>query len=793
MRARRPRPTTAAIRPGLATFASLVRLGRGAAVPRPGPGLVLLVVLGLILGGLPTAAGATPRTPEGELTTGEPRWRVPRRNDHPDARVRDRYIVVLKEDADPRAVATELARAHGLAVRHLYRRAFTGFSARVPVQALGRLARDRRVLAIELDQLDQLAAQTLPTGVDRINADLNATARIDGRDERVGVDVAVLDSGVGPHPDLNVVGGTDCTGAGGFDDDNGHGTHVAGIVGALDNDIGVVGVAPGARIHAVKVANRDGKATRADVLCGLDWVTDRGDVIDVANLSLGGGGVDTPNCGRVGLFVDVYHSAYCRAVEAGVTVVVSAGNNCTDAKNQIPAAYDEVITVSALADYDGQPGGRGATRQDNCKRTGEDVDQPDDSLAVFSNFGADVDLAAPGVGIRSTVPVAINGSGLASMDGTSMATPHVAGAAALHIARNGRVGPAAVKQALLAQREAAFMPGDPDDRSEGIVRVGAPTLGLSPRGGTVGRKVLVTLDGYRAFDTVDVRWYNGTRVVMTRSVPTDANGDGFVGVTVPLGARGGHKVEGVGRSGTAFASFVVGPSLTLGPTRGGTGTQFTVTLNGYWPAETVTIKWYNGTAATTLKTVTTDINGSATVSGLVATGPNGSHKVEGAGSRGSTASATFSFCDPTPWQPHCFVVDPNPPVAATAVGGPDPADEERDRTGRDAETKHDRNLAAAPPAAPNELRATERRGAVELRWTDNADDERGYRVYRRTVGERGERGDWERVGDDLAADATAYRQRRGLAAGATYEYAVVAVNAAGESDRSDRVRVTMPD
>jgi subtilisin len=382
------------------------------------------------------------------------------------AQSKERVIVVLRDDvADPAAVAQELGRAHGFTASHIYTAAVKGFAAEVPAQAIPGLRRNRRVAFVDPDLEVQTFAQTLPTGVDRIDADTNTTARIDGGDQRVDVDVAVIDTGSGPHVDLNVGGGKDCTGKGSYADDNGHGTHVAGIVGALDNGSGVVGVAPGARIWSIKVLNSAGSGYWSWIICGIDYVTQNAGVIEVANMSFGGSGTEGTSCSSSSLRL-----AICNSVNAGVTYVAAAGNSASNANTFVPATYPEVITVSALADFNGQPGG-GAPP--TCR---SDVD---DTFADFSNYGADVDLAAPGVCILSTWL----GNSYATLSGTSMASPHVAGAAALYIAANGRVGPAAVKSGLQSAREQTHMAGDPDGIDEGIVNVGssvAPTPTTTP-------------------------------------------------------------------------------------------------------------------------------------------------------------------------------------------------------------------------------------------------------------------------------------------------------------------------
>jgi subtilisin len=192
-------------------------------------------------------------------------------------------------------------------------------------------------------------------------------------------------------------------------DDNGHGTHVAGTAAALDNKIGVVGVAPGARLWAVKVLNRNGSGTMSDVIKGVDYVTANASFIEVANMSLGGGNSAALN------------AAIAKSAAKGVVYAVAAGNSNADAANTSPANSDHVLCVSAIVDTDGKCGGAGLG-------TGYGAD---DTRASFSNFGSVVDIAAPGVNILSTY---IGSTYVDGWSGTSMASPHVAGAAALYMA-----------------------------------------------------------------------------------------------------------------------------------------------------------------------------------------------------------------------------------------------------------------------------------------------------------------------------------------------------------------------
>lgn len=369
------------------------------------------------------------------------------------------YIVVLDEGADLTGVLAA-HRALGADVFHVYRYALSGYAARMPALVAAAIAADPRVDFVEQDRVVTAWAQTLPTGINRIDADISPTARINGTDERVNVDVAVIDTGVDlDHPDLNVytAGAKNCVGLlalRGADDDNGHGSHVAGTIGALDNNSGVVGVAPGARIWPVKVLNFLGVGSVSNIVCGIDYVTSKASQIEVANMSLGGSGSDDGNCGNSNR--DSEHRAICASVAAGVTYVVAAGNDSDDAENYAPASYDEVITVSALADFNGQPGGGAPS---TCR---SDID---DTFASFSNYGADVDVIAPGVCIYSTS----SGGGYATLSGTSMASPHVAGAAALYKALNPGASPAQVKQALQAAGNLNWSNADDGDEIKEVL------------------------------------------------------------------------------------------------------------------------------------------------------------------------------------------------------------------------------------------------------------------------------------------------------------------------------------
>lgn len=229
-------------------------------------------------------------------------------------------------------------------------------------------------------------SQVLPWGIDRVEADL-----VWGTTTGDPIKVAIVDTGIDlAHPDLkdNIKGGYNAINPWQLaNDDNGHGTHVAGIVAAANNTIGVVGVGPNIDLYAVKVLDRRGSGYLSDVIEGLDWAIQNG--MQVVNMSLG-----------TSSDIQSFREAVQRVNAAGIVQVVAAGNN-SGGSVSYPAAYPEVIAVSAT--------------------------DSSDNIAYFSSVGSAVDLAAPGVSIYS----AYKSSTYKTLSGTSMATPHVTGTAAL--------------------------------------------------------------------------------------------------------------------------------------------------------------------------------------------------------------------------------------------------------------------------------------------------------------------------------------------------------------------------
>lgn len=357
-----------------------------------------------------------------------------------------RYIVILKPGTDAGSVARAHARL-GARTRFVYRSALRGYAAEIPRSKLAVLRRDPRVASIGLDRPVRIAAQTTPTGVRRIGATKAGSGG--------GVNVAVIDTGIDTgHPDLaaTIAGGYNCTSANtsAYSDFNGHGTHVAGIIAAVNDSAGVRGVAPGAKLWAVRVLDQAGNGTYGEIICGLDFVDDHspanGGTIKIANLSFEADGGDDGDCGFFN--GDGIHQAICALVAHGVTVIVAAGNGVAgvgrDIKLVSPASFDEVLTVSALSDSDGAPCGLGPS----TSWTGDDVFAPFSNYATLQADKAHM-IAAPGVDIVSTK---LNG-GVEEMSGTSMAAPHVSGAAARYLASHPSASPSDVRAALRAGGE----------------------------------------------------------------------------------------------------------------------------------------------------------------------------------------------------------------------------------------------------------------------------------------------------------------------------------------------------
>jgi hypothetical protein len=279
------------------------------------------------------------------------------------------------------------------------------------------------------NRLALAVGESVPTNMKRIGATDGTSVY-----KPANVGIAILDTGVdSTHHDLNVVDAKNCVTPGASaDDDNGHGTGIAGVVAAKNNGNGTIGVAPGSWLVSVKVADATGYVDFADAICGIDWIGKwTAWIVKVATLSFGGPGVDDGLCGLVNN--DALHAAICKASNRGVTFVASAGNEAMSFTSKVPASYSEVLTVTAMVDTDGVPGSQGPLP--NCY-LGEIDDR---AVTTMSNYALDSSdknhtIAAPGLCITTTA----RGGGTQVASGTSIAVPHVAGTVAVcHGSWNG--------------------------------------------------------------------------------------------------------------------------------------------------------------------------------------------------------------------------------------------------------------------------------------------------------------------------------------------------------------------
>jgi len=328
----------------------------------------------------------------------------------------DRYVVVLKGSAsDPGRAAEGMARRYGLGVGFVYGHALDGFSAVIPDGRLGAVRADERVERMEPDKTYHATTQTLPWGINKIDADASSTKAGNGSGYVSNVNAYVIDSGIYGHTDLDVARNLNLTGDGKNTDCYGHGTHLAGIIAAKDNAKAVVGVAPGAPLTGVKVLGCDGSGTLTTILKGVDWVTANAKKPAIANMSLSGPASQTLD------------DAVKKSASSGVFYSIAAGNDGANACNYSPAragagTNNGIATTAATDKYD------------------REYSSNDGS----SNYGSCVDVWAPGVGILSTQ----KGGGTERMTGTSQAAAHVGGGGALYLSSHPKAGPSSVEGVL---------------------------------------------------------------------------------------------------------------------------------------------------------------------------------------------------------------------------------------------------------------------------------------------------------------------------------------------------------
>ncbi len=350
--------------------------------------------------GAALAQATTPHTSQGNAPPKTPTDKIP-----------GRYIVVLEDSVrqDPGTAANDMSRRYGLRSGFIYRHALKGFSAVIPEARLAHVRSDPRVNYIVQDGVVHPIAQTLPWGIGRVDADTSSTQAGNGSGAVSNVNAYIIDSGIDTaHTDLNVAGHVNFAG-GPNKDCSGHGTHVAGTVGARDNTSDVVGVAPGAPLTGVKVLGCSGSGSWSGVIKGIDWVTANAKKPAIANMSLGGGANQA---------VD---DAVRKSADSGVFYSIAAGNDGANACNYSPARAGTHSGVTTTAATDSS-----------------------DKETSWSNYGSCVDIWAPGASILSTS----KGGGTTTKSGTSMAAPHVGGTGALYLSANTSASAATVESAL---------------------------------------------------------------------------------------------------------------------------------------------------------------------------------------------------------------------------------------------------------------------------------------------------------------------------------------------------------
>jgi aqualysin 1 len=369
------------------------------------PFVVVVALLALALSAAPSFGNDEVRDNSADL--------APLLSADSDRAIPGQYIVVFKQDARARGVAeglTSQVEAEGGRVLYTYADALVGFAAQLPDEAVEALRRNPNIDYIEVDQVVSIdATQTNPTwGLDRIDQrDRPLNQRYYYSRTGNGVRVYIIDTGIRyTHNEFGgrAYAGYDAIGDGRNGNDcNGHGTHVAGTVGGA-----VYGVAKSVRLHSVRVLNCSGSGTNSGVIAGVNWVTNNRIRPAVANMSLGGGASSALD------------NAVTNSINSGVTYVVAAGNSNANACNYSPARVSSAITVGSTTSSD--------------------------SRSSFSNFGSCVNIFAPGSSITSawhTSNTATN-----TISGTSMASPHVAGVAALYLQGNTGAAPSTVRSAI---------------------------------------------------------------------------------------------------------------------------------------------------------------------------------------------------------------------------------------------------------------------------------------------------------------------------------------------------------
>ena len=547
--------------------------------------------------------------------------------------INDNYIVVFKDNVDDVDGETDqIGQKYNVKSHYRYKHTIKGFSGTLSAIAVEALRSDPRVAYIEQDQLVHfVTVQSNPPswGLDRIDQrPLPLSYSYTYNQTGTGVDAYIIDCGILlSHTDFGgrAVTGVDEIIPGGLAiDGNGHGTHVAGTVGGSS-----YGVAKGVKLIAVRVLDNSGSGTTSGVIAGIDWVTNDHTTHPhpaVANMSLGGGASTSLD------------DAVRRSIAGGVTYCVAAGNSSADASRYSPARVTEAVTVGAT-----------------------DIN---DVFAYFSNYGSVVDISAPGVDITSdwnTSNTATN-----TISGTSMATPHVAGAAALYLEANPAATPAAVQSALKSNGTPNTITGIPGGTVNlllySVVTTGppppapaAPVLSL-PTDASTGISTNPTLS-WNASATADSYGVQvstvsdfGTTVFSQTGITSTSTGvTGLAGNTtyywrVNATNTGGNSQWSVTYSFTTGVGSAPSVPILASPSSGSTNISRspTLTWNPSTGANYYTVQYSTNSNFTTFTETPSTSSTSTTVSGL---GSRVTYywRVVAVNGAGSAASSTWYF------------------------------------------------------------------------------------------------------------------------------------------------------
>jgi subtilisin family serine protease len=489
----------------------------------------------------------------------------------PGAPIPNQYIVTLKDNVtDVRGAANAITHAHGGQLLHVYTAALHGFALNIPDGLANALRQNPSVASVVQDtvvHIDSTTQANATWGLDRIDQQLLPLSTTYSYDATgAGVNAYVIDTGIhATHNEFTGRVGNGFTVGTSTDDCNGHGTHVSGTIGGT-----TYGVAKGVTIHPVRVIGCSGSGPISDILAGIDWVTANHASPAVANMSLGV--ISTTS-------TLVLNTAVENSIASGVTYVVAAGNNNRDACDYIPSSAPDAITVGAA----------------------EATDTP----AYFSNFGPCVDLYAPGVGITSawyTSDTAIN-----TISGTSMATPHVVGVAALYLETHPTATPAEVTNAVLANGTPNTLSGI-ENRTPNILLQSLWTLPLPPPPPPTGPDV--TAPSVPGAARV-IQSPQGATVAWNASVDDTAvvgykvyKGGVFLGQTTSLSYADGSTVPGSTYTYTVSAIDAAGNESAQSAPLTITTSQFVITRSLYAPMYSVTFWIFTPNLSTASVTVT---------------------------------------------------------------------------------------------------------------------------------------------------------------------------------------------